>query len=153
MAQRRLYLPLSSQDATGVLPAIVYGAKSTDDPRGSIPTQIKEATRAAVAEGREIAGTYSDTAASAYHGSRGESLETALLHAENLARRRGACKVWVQHSDRLARGDGVHAAHLVEYVLRGRRCGFRFRSVQDPHTFDDLIHAVLMGERGTGDNV
>jgi DNA invertase Pin-like site-specific DNA recombinase len=58
----------------------------------------------------------------------------------------------VQHSDRLARGDGLLADHLGELFFWSRRNGVRLRSVQDDSNFDDVIRAVLIGERNTEDS-
>jgi len=132
--------------------AVLYAAKSTADPRGSIPTQLAECRAAAEREGREVVAEYSDEGKSAYSGSRGPGLEAARAHAERLRADGGDVELWVQHSDRLARGDAVAAAHLIEYVLWSRKLGVRLRSVQDDGTFGDLIHAVLMGERNTEDS-
>src|SRR4051812_22334564 len=108
-------------------PAVIYAAKSTADVRGSIPDQIADCR--ALARGTsmalEVVGEYSDEAASAYKGNRGAGLVRALQHAE----REGATLI-VQHSDRLARGDGDQARHLVELVLWARKAGVTLRSVQ-----------------------
>src|SRR4051794_10617594 len=92
-------------------PAVLYAAKSTEDKRGSIGTQFEDSR--AAAEGREIVAEYHDEAASAFKSDRGPGLKAALEHAERLA----PCALIVQHSDRLARGDGKRAAHLVEHAL------------------------------------
>ncbi len=134
------------------MPAVLYGAKSTSDPRGSIATQLADCRTSAEREGREVIETFADEAASAYKGSRGDELLRAREHAERLADERGGCELWVQHSDRLARGDGLAAAHLIEYVLWARKAGVQLRSVQDDGTFDDFVHAVLMGERNHDDS-
>lgn len=74
--------------------------------------------------------------------------------AERLAAEHGECHLIVQHSDRLARGDGIQAAHLVEYALWALKSGVKIRSLQDPGTFehDDLIYAVLTGHRNHEDS-
>jgi site-specific DNA recombinase len=131
---------------------IIFGAKSTPDEGGSIPTQLDDCRAAAEREGREVVGTYSDENKSAYKGSRGPELKAAFAHAERLRAEGREVEIWVQHSDRLARGDGVRGAHLVEYVIRARKTGVQLRSIQDDHTFGDLVHAVLMGERNTEDS-
>lgn len=56
------------------VPAVLYAAKSTTDPRGSIPTQIADARAAALLEGREIVAEHHDEAASAFTGNRGQGL-------------------------------------------------------------------------------
>jgi hypothetical protein len=45
--------------------AILYAAKSTADPRGSIPSQLADARAMAAREAWEIDGEYADEAASA----------------------------------------------------------------------------------------
>jgi len=135
-----------SADAT---PAVIYAAKSTADTHGSIPTQLADGRALAEREGLYVVDEYSDEAASAYRGNRGDGLARAMTHAERI----GGTLI-VQHSDRLARGDGGQAQHLVELVLRARRAGVTLRSVQDPQTFDSmgLVYAALMGDRNHDDS-
>jgi resolvase-like protein len=90
--------------------AIVYAAKSTADPRGSIPTQLQDGRAMAIREAWEIDGEYADESASVWSGDRGPQLAAAIAHAERFA----PCILVVQHSDRLARGDGLKARHLGE---------------------------------------
>jgi hypothetical protein len=52
---------------TPAVTAVVYGAKSTADPNGSIETQLEDCRAAAEAEGREVLGQFKDGAKSAYH--------------------------------------------------------------------------------------
>ena len=129
--------------------AILYAAKSTADERGSIPTQLADCRNDVEGAGHEVAGEYSDEAASAFKGNRGPGLAAALEHVERI----GGVLV-VQHPDRLARGDGDRAQHLVELVLWSRKVGVRLRSVQDPQTFDTtgLVYAALMGDRNHEDS-
>lgn len=88
-----------------------------------------------------------DEAVSAYSRNRGGGLERAWEHAECAAREHGRAELWVQHSDRLARGDGSTARHLVEHVLRGRKVGVAVRSVQDDWGGESVLLAAVMGER------
>ena len=81
--------------------AILYAAKSTEDRRGSIPTQLADCRAAAEAEGRGVVAQ----SAAAHKGNRGPGLERAMAHAE-----RAGAELRVQHSDQLARGDGKRAA-------------------------------------------
>jgi hypothetical protein len=94
--------------------AVLYAAKSTADERGSIPTQLEDCRAAAEAEGRKTAVEYSDEAASAFKGNRGEGLARAKEHAVAIAAEDRDVEIWVQHSDRLARLDGITADHLAE---------------------------------------
>jgi len=127
--------------------AVIYAAKSTEDKRGSIPTQLEDCRAFAERAGLEVVGEYADEAASAWSGDRGAELAAALDHTERL----GAALL-VQHSDRLARGDARQARHLIEIYLWALKAGVALRSVQDDSTFENLIMAVVMGERNTEDS-
>jgi DNA invertase Pin-like site-specific DNA recombinase len=131
----------------GIDPAILYGAKSTEDKRGSIPTQLKQAREMAEGEGRPVVDEFFDEDESAYYGNRGAELEAALNRAELIG-----AQVFVQHSDRLARGDGVLARHLVQLVLEARARGIRLRSVEDDSSLENVVMAAVMGERNTEDS-
>jgi Recombinase/Resolvase, N terminal domain/Recombinase zinc beta ribbon domain len=130
-----------------LVPAVLYAAKSTQDVRGSIPTQLADCRSAAEAESREVVAEHRDEAASAFKGNRG----AGLTAAKNDAIRLGA-ELWVQHSDRLARGDGITADHLAEVWFALRRHGVRLRSVQDDSNLEDAIRVVLIGERNYEDS-
>jgi len=132
--------------------AILYAAKSTEDTRGSIPTQLQDGRELAEREGFEVVATYQDENASAYSGSRGPGLEQARAHAERLVAERKGCALVVQHSDRLARGDARKAAHLVEYVLWAIKTGVTLRSVQDDDSVKDLLYAAIGGQRNFEDS-
>ena len=129
-------------------PAVIYGAKSTADLRDSIPTQLVDARALAEREGLAVVAEFSDEAASAFKGDRGPGLSGALAECERLA----PCALIVQHSDRLARGDGRRARHLVEYALWALKADVTIRSVQDPQTFADLLYAVVTGQRNHDDS-
>ena len=127
--------------------AILYAAKSTKDERGSNKTQLADGRSFAHLHGMTVVGEYADEDASAYHGNRGPELEAALDHAERI----GACII-VQHSDRLARGDGVQARHLVQLVLDAKARGIRLRSKEDDSSLENVVMAAVMGERNTEDS-
>jgi DNA invertase Pin-like site-specific DNA recombinase len=132
---------------------VIYAAKSTEDKRGSIPSQIAECTAAIhEARGRVIAGTYRDEAVSAYVGNRGPGLASAMRHTAELAAPDSCAELWVQHSDRLARGDGRSARHAVEVALWALKNDVRVRTLQDPETFRDLLYAVVTGQRNHEDS-
>lgn len=132
---------------------LVYAAKSTEDVRGSIPDQIADCRRAIEADGsRDIAAEYTDEAFSAYTGNRGPGLVGAMEHATELAHDHGTAELWVQHSDRLARGDGRSARHTVELALWALKHDVKIRTVQDPDTFRDLLYAVVTGQRNHEDS-
>jgi DNA invertase Pin-like site-specific DNA recombinase len=135
------------------IPCVIYAAKSTADLRGSIPGQVEEC-RATIAThpGRAVAGEYSDEAFSAYTGDRGPGLVEAMQHAEDLAAESSLAELWVQHSDRLARGDGHSARHTVEVALWALKRDVKIRSIHDPDTFRDLLYAVVTGQRNHEDS-
>ena len=112
--------------------AVIYAAKSTADLKGSIPTQLDDGRRLAEEKGHEVVGEFKDEAKSAFHGSRGQGLTDAMAMCEQLAAEDGGAVLVVQHSDRLARGDGKQARHLVEFTLWGLKTGVTILSVQDP---------------------
>lgn len=135
--------------------AVIYAAKSTEDKHGSIKTQHEDARRLADHEGMAVVDPpFKDENRSAFKGNRGQGLEDALAGAERLTAQYGSCALIVQHSDRLARGDGDRSRHLVELVLWARQVGVRLMSVQDPQTFDGmgLVYAALMGDRNHEDS-
>lgn len=138
--------------AGGRLPVVIYAAKSTEDVRGSMETQVADCRAAAEAEGRHVVADYRDEAASAYTGDRGPQLRVALEHVGRLAAENGTAELWVQHSDRLARGDGKTARHVVEVALWALKANVRVRPVQDPDTFRDLLYAVVTGQRNHEDS-
>lgn len=135
------------------MPCVIYAAKSSEDARGSITTQVSDARVAVEREGgRRIAAVHSDEAASAYRGNRGPGLAAAKRDAVRLAARHGAAELWVQHSDRLARGDGLAADHLAEVFFELRRAGVLLRSTQDDSTFTNPMLVAAIGERNREDS-
>jgi DNA invertase Pin-like site-specific DNA recombinase len=135
--------------------AIVYGAKSTTDKHGSIPTQLTEARELAEREGAEVVASYDDDGFSAYKGDRGPGLVEALAHAARVAADEGAAWLIVQHSDRLARGAGDApgaARALTEIYHYLARLGVRVRSVQDDFTFSNPLLVAAMSMRNNEDS-
>jgi DNA invertase Pin-like site-specific DNA recombinase len=133
--------------AADIRQAVAYGAKSTADTHGSIATQLADCRAMAGREGWDVAGEYTDEAHSGWSGDRGPGLAAAMEHAE---RAKGV--LLVQHTDRLARGDGVKARHLIELYLWAAKAGVALRSVQDDATCENLIMAAVMGERNSEDS-
>jgi hypothetical protein len=133
--------------------AVIYAAKSTEDPHGSLGPQIADCKVALEREGRTSYGDPQiDERYSAYKRNRGPGLAEAKRLASEAAARYGSAELWVQHSDRLARGDGVRADHLVEVWLETRRQAVRLRSVQDDGNLENIVMATLIGERNTEDS-
>ena len=123
-----------------IAPAVLYAAKSTVDKRGSNATQLDDGRAFAEREGLTVVAEYADEDASAYSGNRGPELAAALDHAEHLEG-----SLIVQHSDRLARGDGVKARHLVQLVFEAKSRGIRLRSVEDDSSLESVLMAAAMG--------
>lgn len=128
--------------------ALLFAAKSTTDKRGSIPTQLADARALAERDQLEVVAQFTDEAASAYHGDRGPGLASALAEAERRAADGQDVSLIVQHSDRLARGDGKSAKHLVEYALWALKAGVKIRSVQDPEMFPEGDMSLLLSTIG-----
>lgn len=131
---------------------VAYAAKSTSDVRGSIPTQLEDCRAAIERAGRVFAGDFHDEGKSGWSGNRGDGLAQAKARALALADEYGEAELWVQHSDRISRGDGLNADHLAEVFFSMRRRGVRLRSVQDDGNLEDAIRAVLIGERNNEDS-
>ncbi len=140
-------------DAPGAIPCVIYAAKSTEDKRGSIPDQLAECREAIEGDPRRhFVAEYKDEAFSAYRANRGPGLAEALQHAADLAEERRGAELWAQHSDRIARGDGLSARHTVEVALWALKHEVKIRTIQDPDTFRDLLYAVVTGQRNHEDS-
>jgi site-specific DNA recombinase len=127
--------------------AVLYAAKSSPDEKGSIEDQLKKTREWALENGYEVVGEYKDENASAYKGNRGEDLALAMEHAEQM----GATLIGL-HSDRLARGDAKQARHLVEIALWAIKADVKIHCLEDPSTFENLLMAVVMGDRNMEDS-
>ena len=125
--------------------AVIYAAKSTEDKRGSIGTQLEECRERAGHEGWEVAGEFTDEAYSAYHGNRGDGLARAMALCEEAG---GDIGLIVQHSDRLARGNVKDARHLVEYAIWAIKQDVRLVSLQDPEMLAEGDYGLLMSAIG-----
>jgi DNA invertase Pin-like site-specific DNA recombinase len=132
--------------------AVIYAAKSTEDTRGSIATQLADCREMAAREGWSVVETYQDEGVSAFSSSRGPGLAAAKQRAAQLAVENGASVLVVQHSDRLARGDGETADHLGEVYFWAKRAHVGLHSVQDDANFASVIYAALIGERNFEDS-
>jgi site-specific DNA recombinase len=134
-------------------PAVLYAAKSTEDKRGSIPTQLDDCRAMAKCEGWKIVGEFQDEDFSAYSGNRGPGLEQARELAADV---KGI--LVAQHSDRLARGAGDApgaAEHLVEVLMWANRHEVVLRTIQDDFFHDPRTNvqmAAMMGQRNTEDS-
>ncbi len=134
-------------------PCVIYAAKSTTDEHGSIRSQLERCREYAAQRDWGVVAEYQDEAASAYKGSRGPGLRNAKTHASALAGEHGEAVLLVFATDRLARGDGRTAAHLVEYVLEGMKAGYRIEAVtEDLGGEMALVLASLYGQRAHADS-
>jgi DNA invertase Pin-like site-specific DNA recombinase len=144
------------QQPPDVTIAVRYAAKSTADAKGSIPDQLRLTREAAEGEGRAVwEQEFFDEARSAYRGNRGQGLADAQALCERLAGDGHAVELWVLHSNRLARGEGLKpgdAKHLVEYVIWANRAGVKLRSVDDDESVQDRLRAVLAGDQNSGES-
>jgi site-specific DNA recombinase len=141
-------------EAPGPGPAVVYTAKSTEDKRGSIQTQLADCRALAEREGREVVGEFSDEGFSAYSGNRGPGLE----HARRAVAEAAPSVLMAQHSDRLARGAGdapgasQHLSEVIDWAIRSR---VTIRTVQDDFYADPRtarLMAAAMGQRNFEDS-
>ena len=132
---------------------VIYAAKSTADEHGSIQSQLERCREHAARQGWQVAGEYHDEAASAYKRSRGPGLKSAKAHASTLATENGEAVLLVFATDRLARGDGRTAAHLVEYVLEAMKAGYHIEAVSEDLGGEmALVLASLYGQRAHADS-
>jgi site-specific DNA recombinase len=132
---------------------VIYGAKSTEDVHGSIPTQLTDCQEMATRYGWEVVAEHSDEAFSAFHGNRGPGLEQAKADAIAAAAERGSCILVAQDADRFARGAGDApgaADHLGEVYFALRRQSVELWSVRSGKL--DLLRAALEGERATDES-
>lgn len=132
---------------------VIYASKSSPDEKGSIPDQQRECREYATAQGWTVVdGTddYWDEAKSAYKGNRGKGLAAAKARAARLAAEGQDVVLLVKQSDRLARGDGEVADHLLEVWFAAKRGGYRLVAVRGG--LEDLLRAALEGERNHEDS-
>ena len=94
---------------------------------------------------------FKDEGFSAFHRNRGPGLAAAKVRAEQLAADYGSCILVVQHSDRLARGDGHEAQHLAQVWWWAHERRIVLRSVQDDALGNALL-ATVMGMRNNEDS-
>lgn len=131
---------------------VIYAAKSTEDKKGSIPTQLEDCRAMAEREGWDVLGEFQDEGFSAYHGSRGPGLEEARRTASGAVTPGSDVMLVAQHSDRFARGDGKNAQHLAELMFWALKAGVQLRTVQDDSTFTNPLLTFAMGERNAEDS-
>jgi DNA invertase Pin-like site-specific DNA recombinase len=136
-----------------MLPCVIYAAKSSEDLRGSLTAQIEDCrSKIGSDSDRTVVSCYADEAVSGFSSNRGPELSAALSEVQALAAEHGTAELWVQHSDRLARGDGRKARHVVEIALWALKVGVTIRTVEDVDTFRDLLYAVVTGQRNHEDS-
>jgi DNA invertase Pin-like site-specific DNA recombinase len=129
--------------------AVIYAAKSTEDEKDSIKSQLAEIREAIEREGeRTIIGEFSDENVSAFRKSRGPGLAAAIAEAKASA----PCELWGFDPDRLARGDGREARHLGGLYFDLLADGVALRAVNGDDDLKDAIRVVLRGERNHQDS-
>ena len=134
---------------------VIYAAKSTRDVRGSIPDQLKACRELADRNDFTVMDAFTDEAHSAFHGNRGPGLERAMSACEALAKEHGDCRLIVWHTNRIARGDGKEAKHLLEYAIWSIKFDVKITSVLNPLPEDPaaLLHvAAAYGQADHGES-
>jgi DNA invertase Pin-like site-specific DNA recombinase len=131
--------------------AVVYAAKSTQDRRRSIDTQLEDARWKCKEEGWEVVGRpFSDEGFSAYRGNRGPDLAAAIeLAAAEAARRDAPVMLVAQAVDRFARGAGDapdSARHASELWHELRRRNVHMRTAEDDEATRDAGSIAAAGE-------
>jgi hypothetical protein len=146
--------PNTTSAPGGKVPCVIYAAKSTEDRHGSIQTQLEDCRRMAAREGWDARPEweFTDEDESGWSGNRGEGRAGMERCAQALAAEHGSAVVVFQHTDRVSRGDGLKADHLVEIFLDLRRANVRLRSVQDDHNLTSVSAAANAGDRNAGDS-
>ena len=106
-----------------VIPAVIYGVKSSPDDKDSVADQQRIVREAIKAEGgREIVGEpFGEANESGYRKERGPQLEAAMQAATEAAAEHGKAELWVWHSSRLARGDGTKGKRSIAKVVNDLR--------------------------------
>lgn len=133
---------------------VIYAAKSTADPKGSIPQQIEDCRQHAAREGWTVVEPpESDEAKSAWTANRGSGLERAMERAEDLATE-GDAGLIVAHTNRLARGEliGGVSKHLIDYARWADRAGVELHSVADAPTLSHPVVTFVMGEMSAAES-
>jgi site-specific DNA recombinase len=138
-------------DGVGDTRGVSYAAKSTADKHDSIPGQHKFNRAYAISRGLMIEAEFDDEAVSGYSRSRGPGLTAAIAEAERIAAEYGRSFLLVATANRLARGDGVQAKHLFEYVLWARKKNVLLLAASGENVADP-IYAVLLGESSHADS-
>jgi site-specific DNA recombinase len=102
-----------------LIPAVVYGVKSSPDEKESVADQHRQALDAITREGGRwvIAEPFGEANASGFRSERGPQLEAAMRAAIDAAAEYGQAELWVFHSSRLARGDGRKGHRSVNLIV------------------------------------
>lgn len=138
------------------IPAVIYGAKSTEDKHDSIPTQFAEAREMAEENGWTVVGVFQDEGFSAYSRNRGPGLESAKRRAVEAATEHGTTAMLIaQAHDRFARGAGDKPGapqSLGEIWHEMRRCDVWLRTVEDDFDLRDPASVAAIGHRAHVDS-
>ncbi len=132
----------------GLVPCIIYAARSVADDRRDAEkstTSQTDEVRARIEEegGRVVVGEFAESGHSAYHGERGPELEAAMRAAKEAAAEHGVAELWVFHSSRLSRGDGIKGRQgLMKIWADLRYEDVAVRSVSDD---ESVTNPMLVG--------
>jgi site-specific DNA recombinase len=135
-----------------MIPCVAYAAKSSPDEKDSTGSQL-EAVREAIekAGGRTLVQEFHEENVSGYKGERGRALESAMTAARKLAAEHGEAELWVWHSSRLARGDGVafRGADLIVPELRLKGVTVRSTAASDDAMITTRQLVGIVAEQNT----
>lgn|GEM_PF-3125415 len=140
----------------GIAQAVIFAAKSTEDRRGSIDTQLADCQAMCEREGWAVIDAGADEDKSAYHGERGPELKRLKSVAVEAAKASGAPVAFVvQHSDRISRAAGDEPGApkaLVEIWHELRRQRVWLKSCEDDDDLRDSASVASIGARNYADS-
>jgi DNA invertase Pin-like site-specific DNA recombinase len=129
-----------------MIPAVIYGVKSSPDEKESVDDQHRIVREAIEREtDREVVGVFGEANQSGYRKERGPELERAIRAACDAATDDVAAELWVFHSSRLSRGDGRKGRRGLGKIVHDLLYeNVVVRSVSDP----DMVSPTMAGIAG-----
>lgn len=130
-----------------MIPAAVYGVKSSPEDKDSVRTQVAACLAAIDSEGGRtlVAEPFTEQKVSGSSANRGPQLEAAIRTATQAAECHGEAELWVWHTSRLARGSGRkdEARALGKLLYDLREAGVTVRSVEDDQfATDEMLWGI-----------
>jgi DNA invertase Pin-like site-specific DNA recombinase len=127
-----------------MIPAVVYGVKSSPDEKESVADQQRIARAAIEREGgRDVIDVFGEPNQSGYRKERGPELEAAMECAINAAVEHGEAELWVWHSSRLARGDGRKGRRSIAKIVHDLLYeDVIVRSATDPEMVSPMLAGI-----------